>query len=320
MRLLSIVLGISLLGWIGGSTWFYVCKVKNLCPSNHEVSAGRGITDGDNTEEDESNEPMDLSVLESAITERFAMTIKPLEIQYEGQTVFSAPENFILERSKSDLKVPQKAAPALEWIVKYLNKNPDKELQLVGLFDNKEQNGSTFQNLGLARADFIKQELVKRGIDENRIILSYGNLPPNAFESLPMYSGGVQIDVLDKNLSKVEEKALKADSRLIYFEWASHNIDMTDSLRQYITKTIQYLNHNQKEKLLLVGHTSNEGKDAYNLRLGKKRALETLKFFEEFGVDKKQVVVTSKGESQPIASNKTEEGMSKNRRVEIKLK
>ena len=55
----------------------------------------------------------------------------------------------------------------------------------------------------------------------------------------------------------------------------------------------------------------------FNLLLSKKRAEAVRYFLNQFGIDQQRIIVNFEGENQPIESNETEEGRSKNRRVEM---
>jgi OmpA-OmpF porin, OOP family len=74
-------------------------------------------------------------------------------------------------------------------------------------------------------------------------------------------------------------------------------------------------------KIKVVGHTSNDGDDNANMELSKKRAASVKDMLTtEFGIDAARIETEGKGETQPIADNKTKEGKTANRRVEfIKL-
>lgn len=75
----------------------------------------------------------------------------------------------------------------------------------------------------------------------------------------------------------------------------------------------------QLDVVIAVGHTDSVGSEAYNNRLGLARADSVKAYLVAKGVDVKRVRAVSKGESQPIADNATEEGRAKNRRVEIEV-
>jgi OOP family OmpA-OmpF porin len=66
------------------------------------------------------------------------------------------------------------------------------------------------------------------------------------------------------------------------------------------------------------GHTDSLGSAKYNQKLSKKRALAvTNALIDKFGISASRMTARGFGEDQPIASNKTSEGRTSNRRVEV---
>jgi len=73
------------------------------------------------------------------------------------------------------------------------------------------------------------------------------------------------------------------------------------------------------EVVIATGHTDSVGTEAYNIKLGERRAQAVKAYLISKGVDKRRVYVESRGESQPVADNRNKEGRAKNRRVEIEV-
>lgn len=71
--------------------------------------------------------------------------------------------------------------------------------------------------------------------------------------------------------------------------------------------------------VVAIGHTDSIGSDAYNLRLGLRRAEAVKAYLVSKGLPANKITVESHGERQPIADNRTEIGRAQNRRVEIKI-
>ena len=67
----------------------------------------------------------------------------------------------------------------------------------------------------------------------------------------------------------------------------------------------------------IVGHTDDVGTDAYNKRLGQRRALAVCEALIRLGVSPNILEPVSKGESAPLVPNDTEFNRSLNRRVEL---
>lgn len=71
-------------------------------------------------------------------------------------------------------------------------------------------------------------------------------------------------------------------------------------------------------KVNVTGYTDSTGSKQYNLKLSRARAETVVKYLEGKGIAHDRfVTVSGKGESDPVASNKTKAGRAKNRRVEI---
>ena len=77
------------------------------------------------------------------------------------------------------------------------------------------------------------------------------------------------------------------------------------------------LRDNQNSDVRIVGHTDNTGTDAINNPLSVDRATNTRNYLTARGVSGSRIQVEGQGAYQPVASNATAEGRSRNRRVEI---
>jgi outer membrane protein OmpA-like peptidoglycan-associated protein len=73
------------------------------------------------------------------------------------------------------------------------------------------------------------------------------------------------------------------------------------------------------EKVLLTGHTDSYGDEASNRRLGRYRANVIKEYLVAKGVPVQQIQAFTKGESDPIASNRTAQGRAQNRRTELQI-
>jgi len=74
------------------------------------------------------------------------------------------------------------------------------------------------------------------------------------------------------------------------------------------------------EMVIATGHTDSVGSDAYNQKLSERRAAAVKDYLVSKGIAASKITTIGKGESQPVATNKTAEGRQKNRRVDIEFK
>ena len=73
------------------------------------------------------------------------------------------------------------------------------------------------------------------------------------------------------------------------------------------------------EVVVATGHTDSVGTEAYNQKLSMRRANAVKAFLVSKGIPADRVFTEGKGESKPVASNKTSEGRAKNRRVDVEV-
>jgi OOP family OmpA-OmpF porin len=84
-----------------------------------------------------------------------------------------------------------------------------------------------------------------------------------------------------------------------------------------LTEAVQILKQNPNLKVEIDGHADITGAPEYNMILSEKRAQAVKDFFVTRGIDAERLTTKGFGITRPAASNKTKEGRSKNRRVEL---
>ncbi|PKN64410.1 MAG: hypothetical protein CVU57_15185 [Deltaproteobacteria bacterium HGW-Deltaproteobacteria-15] len=90
-------------------------------------------------------------------------------------------------------------------------------------------------------------------------------------------------------------------------------------LQSEITRVATVMNQYPDTLVRVEGHTDSTGSNDYNMDLSNRRAAAVKNLLTSRGVADSRIDVVGYGESMPVATNETEAGRQKNRRVEIKI-
>ena len=86
-----------------------------------------------------------------------------------------------------------------------------------------------------------------------------------------------------------------------------------------LDEAVDILKKHTNKRVIIEGHTDAIGSDAYNMKLGMRRANAVKNYLVDKGISADMLSTESFGESQPVAENTTKEGRAMNRRVEFKV-
>ncbi|MCF6365500.1 MAG: OmpA family protein [Bacteroidales bacterium] len=175
MKLSSGLFGFLLIVWMGGSTYWYVCKIKNDC-ENKETSSTQILSDTQNkTSEDALNELSEKkeNIYKNTETVREDIINKTKEKLTAGYIVFDFPKNsVIINNISNDFN------EFAENLKLYLIENSTDKIEIIGHTDNIGNSSANYK-FGQKRALFIKNKLIETGIsDEHFIIKSKGEKEP----------------------------------------------------------------------------------------------------------------------------------------------
>ncbi|WP_372738580.1 OmpA family protein [Neptunomonas sp.] len=94
--------------------------------------------------------------------------------------------------------------------------------------------------------------------------------------------------------------------------------ELTHDSKSILDVAVEKLN-NTDVNFVIEGHTDSIASRAYNLDLSLQRAQSVLNYLLAAGVASERMTAIGYGETQPIASNQTDEGRARNRRVAFNL-
>jgi outer membrane protein OmpA-like peptidoglycan-associated protein len=134
-----------------------------------------------------------------------------------------------------------------------------------------------------------------------------GTAPP---EAIPEPEPEKRVEVRDNKIVINEKVQFEFDSAKILP--VSH--DLLNEVAQVIKDNPQI------KRIEVEGHASSEGSEGHNLRLSDRRANSVMQYLTKQGqIPKAMLQAKGYGISRPIASNDTDDGREKNRRVEFTI-
>ena len=86
-----------------------------------------------------------------------------------------------------------------------------------------------------------------------------------------------------------------------------------------LQRLVKLMKDNSSLKIEISGHTDSKGPKDYNLGLSENRAKAVVDYLVKEGIKVSRLSFKGYGETQPVATNDTEEGRQLNRRTEIKI-
>ncbi len=136
---------------------------------------------------------------------------------------------------------------------------------------------------------------------------------PDYLDKCPGTAAGVQVDEKGCPL-QIEPKEFTLSSGT---NFASGSSTLLPSAYPELDKLVEVMKKNPLSRWRIEGHTDNTGSKAGNLKISKERAESVLNYFISKSLVRNRFEVFGMGMDYPIASNATEAGRAKNRRVVI---
>jgi len=214
----------------------------------------------------------------------------------------------------------------IENLKTFLASNSKQKVIITGYAISDETNNSTFENLGLARANEVKNYFVSKGLTASQFDTK-GEIIKNWKMISDTLIGPVEYNfpaldttaVVNNEWNTLKEK-INSDPLILHFNTnkASDNLNAVE--KQKVTDILKYLKNVKDAAVLIVGHSDNVGNRDSNLVLAQKRAEFSKDYLVKNGIDAERITTESKGPDEPIGENTTAEGKANNRRTVITIK
>ncbi len=227
---------------------------------------------------------------------------------------FRYPENLRINNSNADVYIPNGVRGFENEIAKYLGQHQDQELIISGYETAEERKTDSL--IGISRANFIKDLLVKAGINADRVVTK-AKLHAYDYDKNGNYTGGILLHFEKINKSRLKEVEKGIANKTLYSDFGSKDFKPDATLTNYASELKNYLIKYPDKTVHITGHTDDVGDANANQSIGLKRAENVRNYLASRGIAPEKITAKSKGESRPVAPNDTEENRSKNRRIEI---
>lgn len=187
----------------------------------------------------------------------------------------------------------------------------NQKLEITGLYCKEEDGSEVSDTLAKMRAS--KTRLLFPQLSDEKVILT------TRLVDCKTLSKTENFNALSFGLRTITENIVEtADETLIYFPPNSTKKLDSEEVEAYLDKIVARVKKSD-EKITLVGHTDDTGPEDLNIKLGLSRAMIIKRYLIDQGLPENTIEVSSEGESNPLADNKTEAGKAKNRRTALKI-
>jgi outer membrane protein OmpA-like peptidoglycan-associated protein len=183
------------------------------------------------------------------------------------------------------------------------------------IFDKNSKIIRSYQGRGIP-----PRELSWDGKDDNGNIVQGGIFATYKFQSLNSREEQVEsTQTIFQSIAAPLREANILDSMKRNVQFEKNSADLDPIFMTQLSQLASVLLQQPLDHVLLVGYSSNEGTEDYNLDLSRQRAMNVRDYLLSKGINQSQIDVLGKGSADPLLPNDTEEGRNKNRRVEIKI-
>lgn len=306
MRNFIVAIFIFLIWAFLGMWWYYSCSWCNQEKTTDEIIQQEVVIEDQtkNTDQEEIIQP--------------TPSTKQLVKDQHGTLLFTFPASLRIFKDSTSVFTPSESSALKDSIFNYLNNNQDKELLITGWFKNGEpQNLNDSLNFGVYRAQNLKNELARFGINADKISIAAQKYDFDYVDGV--YNGGIDLEfkTITNDRATIIDQGIAR--KTLYTRFNSRNFKPDNTLQAYAAELKVYLQKHPEKIVSITGHTDSLGDEKDNQIIGIDRANNVMNYFITQGIAKERLKTFSKGETAPVADNTTNEGRAKNRRIEINI-
>ncbi|MET3028935.1 OmpA family protein [Flavobacterium sp. UW10123] len=235
---------------------------------------------------------------------------------------------FLKNSAKLIMPVEDSVTTGIDNLKMFLASNPKQKITITGYALSDETNTTTFENLGLARANDVKNYFVSKGMLENQlntkgVIIDKWKMSADTLLGSADYTfetiDSTSVANANDEWSVLKSK-INADPLILHFNTNKSRQTLSEAEKQKVSDIAKYTENVKDAVVVVVGHSDNVGNRDSNIVLAQKRAEFSKDYLSKNGIDSSRIETQSKGPDDPIGDNNTPEGKAENRRTVITIK
>lgn len=234
---------------------------------------------------------------------------------------------FLKNSAKLIMPIEDSVTTGIDSLKIFLVANPKQKITITGYALSDETNTTTFENLGLARANDIKNFFVSKGILENQlntkgVIIDKWKMSADTLLGPADYTFEAidSTSLSNTNEWSVLKSKINADPLILHFNTNKSRQTLSEAEKQKVSDIVKYVENVKDAVIVVVGHSDNVGNRDSNIVLAQKRSEFSKDYLSKNGIDSSRIETQSKGPDEPIGDNNTTEGKAENRRTVITIK
>ena len=139
-------------------------------------------------------------------------------------------------------------------------------------------------------------------------------------EAGPKNNGGCPVKEPEVKKEITADQIIIQNIKATPVHFVSGKSYLTDYSKGILNKLIKILNDDKANMVNIFGYADSQGTDEYNMKLSQTRIESVIEYLTSKGIAANRIIHQKAfGEANPVASNDTEEGRLKNRRVEFEI-
>ncbi len=216
----------------------------------------------------DTNKQVVLDTLSTTISKVKSIQLKATNAN--GDIIFIFTEGIGISKNKTAVFIPKKSIDYKYKINTYLIEHPNQEVHINSLYSPTES--VSIPNMGIKRGLEIEKQLVKTGVNKERIVIK-SIIKDIIFNNEENYNSAIYFSFKELDLKRIEEiRNSIPNSRIVYPKFTGSGISVNNDLKILLSELIVYFSENPDSAIIIVGHTDNIGNSNDNYNLGLKYA------------------------------------------------